>query len=813
MPTAYADQALTGLNHIDALLADGWSWNFLAPTRYTIYYTFNLFPDNPSTSGILQSGVTPFNTSQQAAVQMALDNVSELTGIVFTLTNDGEVADLRFGAADISNSYWGYTTFSGLDGWIYLDNVEASASTAAPTPGAYGYELLLHELGHVLGLKHPFEGSVRLPESRDTTDYSLMSYTKAFGPPGGGRTYHSQFSPYDIAALLWLYGDDGLGGEFGLSAPGVYLVGSEDADVLNGGSSQDVFEGKGGNDTINGGGGSDTVRFSGDRALYTIVPFSGGITISGPDGIDTLTSVETAVFVDATIILGRSNSEPTGSITITGSERQGSALTGISTLADADGLGNLTWRWQSSPDANNWNDIDGVTSTNFTPGEAQVGLKLRVLASYTDGLGTAESVVSASSAVIANVNDSPSGTVTIVGVPQQGVQLAVNKTLADADGLGTLALRWQSSANGSSWTNIALATANTFTPGEAQVGLKLRVTVSYVDDHGTAELVAGTPSATVLNTNDAPTGKVALAGFAEQGQSLQASNTLADADGLGTLSYEWQSSTNGQSWTAITGAGGASFTPGLAQVGQLVRAVARYTDGHGSTERVTSSATTTILGHQIGAGGVDSLRGTAVTDRLDGLGGNDLLTGFGGNDQLNGGNGIDTAVFQRARSNYIVSPSGTSINALAGDEGTDTLSQIERLQFSDQSLAFDIVGAAGTTARILGAVFGRAAVANKEYVGIGLSLLDGGMDNNSLMQLALNARLGADFSAADEVSLLYQNLLGMPPPAAELEFWTSTLQSGQYTTVSLAWMAANLELNAQNIDLVGLAANGLGYTG
>ena len=115
-------------------------------------------------------------------------------------------------------------------------------------------------------------------------------------------------------------------------------------------------------------------------------------------------------------------------------------------------------------------------------------------------------------------------------------------------------------------------------------------------------------------------------------------------------------------------------------------------------------------------------------------------------------------------------------------------------------------------ARILGAVLGRESVANPVFVGIGLSLLDQGSSLDALMQLALEARLGVGFSAAAEVQLLYQNLAGSNPSSSELDFWTGALAAGSYTPVSLAWMAADLELNALNIDLVGLTDLGLPYS-
>ncbi|MFM6397077.1 MAG: hypothetical protein ACKPFF_10395, partial [Planktothrix sp.] len=83
-----------------------------------------------------------------------------------------------------------------------------------------------------------------------------------------------------------------------------------------------------------------------------------------------------------------------------------------------------------------------------------------------------------------------------------------------------------------------------------QVGKKVKVKVSYTDGQGTAETVNSTPTTTVANVNDLPTGNVSITGTATQNQTLTATNTLADVDGLGTLNYQWQESAdNGTTWT------------------------------------------------------------------------------------------------------------------------------------------------------------------------------------------------------------------------------------------------------------------------
>ena len=144
-------------------------------------------------------------------------------------------------------------------------------------------------------------------------------------------------------------------------------------------------------------------------------------------------------------------------------------------------------------------------------------------------------------------------------------------------------------------------------------------------------------------------------------------------------------------------------------------------------------------------------------------------------------------------------------------DGTDTLANIERLKFEDASVAVDLSGLAGSVAKILGSVFGKAEVSNKAYVGIGLFYSDGGMSYENLMQLAIDARLGAGASHQAVVDLLYTNVVGVAPPEADRAYFVGLLDSKAFTVAGLGVMAADTDLNKVNIDLVGLANQGLEY--
>ena len=303
---------LSGLQHIDALLDKGPDWNYLTGTANTIFYTFSIASGNESG----KTGQEAFSASQQAAARSAFSYLQQVTGISFVETSSGADAHIHLCNIDIADyrttglcswtSPYSYTGTAlneyNVDAWIYLDNAEFRAQNQNLVPGGDGYETLLHEMGHALGLKHPFEtepeNSTVLPSAEDNTGNTLLSYNAA-------GSAHSTFSPYDIAALNWLYGGDGLRGALGInSSTGArYLTGTNRADTLTGTRYDDTLQGNGGNDMIDGGEGKDTMVFSGSRGAYTFVNQADGAlqVSSSAEGVDTLRSVEQLTFADMTV--------------------------------------------------------------------------------------------------------------------------------------------------------------------------------------------------------------------------------------------------------------------------------------------------------------------------------------------------------------------------------------------------------------------------------------------------------------------------------------------------------------------------------
>jgi len=178
------------------------------------------------------------------------------------------------------------------------------------------------------------------------------------------------------------------------------------------------------------------------------------------------------------------------------------------------------------------------------------------------------------------------GGVTVTGTATEGETLTASYSLDDDAGSGTISYEWL--LNGSAINEGP--TGSTLTLTQAHVGQTISVRAMYTsesDDY--VEDVTSSPTAAVVNVNDTPTGSVTITGTAAAGQTLTASNTLADEDGLGAISYQWLA--NG---TAISGATSSSLTLTQAHVGQAISVRASYTDGFGGAESVTSSATDAV---------------------------------------------------------------------------------------------------------------------------------------------------------------------------------------------------------------------------
>ena len=401
--------------------------------------------------------------------------------------------------------------------------------------------------------------------------------------------------------------------------------------------------------------------------------------VDGHGTLESVTSTPTTAVVNV-------NDTPTGSVVISGTATQGQTLTAINTLADADGMGVISYQWLADGAA-----IDGGTGSTITLAQAQVGKAITVVASYTDGHGTAESLRSAATASVQaparliveasalTVNEGDSITFTIspswVGLgPRIFYEISGISPSDLQNGIGDYSVQTSGALVGVNNGVNDYVNANSSTPGK----LTLQVAADYLtegDETLTLMFADGqdgvwvsvvvkdtslTPSTvTIIEPNHSPTGTVAIAGAYIQGQTLTATNTLTDADGMGAISYQWLAD-----GAAIGGGTGSTLNLAQAQVGKAISVAASYVDGHGMAETTGSHATIPVVSDV----GVTLLTGTEGADNLTGGPGKDFILALGGIDTLVGGAGDDTLV------GGLGGDAGNGVGAdhLTGGEGIDT---------------------------------------------------------------------------------------------------------------------------------------------
>ena len=214
-----------------------------------------------------------------------------------------------------------------------------------------------------------------------------------------------------------------------------------------------------------------------------------------------------------------------------------------------------------------------------------------------------------------------------------------------------------------------------------------------------------------------------------------------------------------------------------------------------------------------GSPAADVLIGTASADTLSGLAGDDVLIGLAGNDSIDGGAGIDTSVYSGNRATHTVTRVGSSLTVAhpSGADGTDTLVNVERLQFADFNLAFDVNGNAGQTYRLYQAAFNR--IPDQEGLGYWINGMDHGM---TLLEVAQGFIGSAEFQGlygarptnGQLVNLLYSNVLHRAPDQGGYDYWVYQLEHGMTREQALTGFSESPENQAA---LIGVIQDGMAY--
>ncbi|MBR7620958.1 M10 family metallopeptidase C-terminal domain-containing protein [Phenylobacterium sp. 20VBR1] len=164
--------------------ADGSGW-----TGGTVTYSFpragSTWPSYTATDEPANAAYSTPTDAQDARFRLALDAWDKITALTFVETDDlANTGQIRIAFTNVedfapkSAAYAYYPPTPGYlpspwEGDVWLDD---SLKTEAFADRSFAYATILHELGHSLGLKHPFEEGATLPTAYDNNRYSVMSY-------------------------------------------------------------------------------------------------------------------------------------------------------------------------------------------------------------------------------------------------------------------------------------------------------------------------------------------------------------------------------------------------------------------------------------------------------------------------------------------------------------------------------------------------------------------------------------------------------------------------------------------------------------
>jgi len=211
--------------------------------------------------------------------------------------------------------------------------------------------------------------------------------------------------------------------------------------------------------------------------------------------------------------------------------------------------------------------------------------------------------------------------------------------------------------------------------------------------------------------------------------------------------------------------------------------------------------------------------GSAGNDLITGNNLNNVITGGAGNDTIDGVSGLDVCTYSGVASAYSIA-SGASLtwtvrDTVSNRDGTDTLTHINRLQFTNTNVALDIgsTETAGSVYMLYQASFNRTP----DAVGLGywINAVDKGANIITTVAASFVAspefvgKYGSNPSNASYVDNLYQNVLHRAGDSGGVAYWNQQLNNGAATKAFVLEQFATL---AEGAALVAPAiAHGIQY--
>jgi len=648
-----------------ALLSDFY-WYPGTPAGRAVVLTYS-FPTQVPAASLAQypamaPSYQPFGETEKAMARDALRQWSEISGIEFIETTQTD-GDLTFGYYDMALSPYpgaagfasypssgafvqvggGYGIYSGDLG--YAGDVSISDRyLLGSLPLSDLAHVLLHEVGHALGLKHPFEGTDTLNPAFDSGAHTVMSYNSPRS---------STLGPLDIDAIRWIYGAaDSAYQPFtwtwdAANETATFLIVGDDQ-YIRGTGAHDVIQANGARDVIVGGGGNDVIHAAGANVEINagdgndiVHAAAQALRYYGGDGTDT---IETGL-VYASLPQGVTVADATWRVVWTGSVFQN--------YGDVERIGFL----------------DGVYDVATSTFQTTTGAYLSIAATQADrqegNAGTTPFTFTVSR------TNASGGTASVDwAVAGEGTNPA---TASDFDGglppSGTVHFV---GGELSRVVTLAVTADTTVEPDE-----RFRVTLSNPSDGNQIS----TGSAVGVIRNDDATLSIAASASAVEGASgttFISFTVTRDGARDGTVIAAWNVTGSGANPASASDFAGGTLPSGTVIVGpgQTTGVISVIVAGD-QTAEPDEDFTVTLSSITGATAGTTTATGTILDDDNPI---HQTVFATDDDDVFDLGDGIDTVVFAGDRADYRIGIAGNIIRVL-GPSGDDQLKNVEQLQF------------------------------------------------------------------------------------------------------------------------------------
>lgn len=292
--------ALTGYDQ-------SYRWNTGAPLGTPVVVTYSFSTKKPGYDGEARPGFAAFGAAHKKHIKAALDVWARASGLTFIEVPESKGGQIRFAMENMAgkkNATGGTTSgyayypaveygydpdtnkwnllpdFSGnsIGGDLFLKTGLFARSASSLAPGQRGFSLLLHEIGHAIGFKHPFEASPKINPKFDNAAYTVMSYDRS--------STITKLGSLDKQAVQLYYGKSSYNVKYDQKTLIVDITATNASQHVFGTELHDIMRGLGGNDTMRGGPGHDRLYGGiGDDLLYG---GDGNDTLRGDAGADRL---------------------------------------------------------------------------------------------------------------------------------------------------------------------------------------------------------------------------------------------------------------------------------------------------------------------------------------------------------------------------------------------------------------------------------------------------------------------------------------------------------------------------------------------